>query len=385
MNAVAWSSERLIADGDQWFAGLISDIATAKSSVVYEIYIIANDRTGGEVVAALEAAAARGVAVRLLVDGAGSPDFIWQVAPRLLNGPVAVRVYHPLPLQVLSVAFRHGSRLLNMLRLLSLINHRDHRKVCVIDGTIAWVGSINAGDFTRRSLSGDAVWREIGARVVGPAVGELVDAFEHAWRRSWRFHRHGLRRSLFVPRSRLLVGSGLVRLNHRIRLRLSEYLRLTRRIATARTRVWIVAAYFVPGHRLLRALTTAAARGVDVRLMMSRKSDVSFMPAVAAAFTGALMRRGVRVHEFELGILHAKALLIDDWLSVGSTNLNMRSLLHDLEADVVLTAPESRATFIELFQRGLSHSPMVTADTYRDRPWHWRLMGRLALWFKYWL
>lgn len=380
-----WTTERLVADGDQWFSEMIADIAAARGSVTYEIYIIQHDHTGGEVVAALEAAAARGVRVRLLVDGVGSPEFIWKVAPRLLESRLEVRVYHPLPTQVLSPAFRHGSRLLGMLRLLPLINHRDHRKVCVIDDRIAWVGSYNAADFTRRSLNGDDVWREAGARVTGEGVAELVEAFTFAWQRSWRFHRRHLSRHLFTKRQPTLPPSGCVRLNHRIRLRLRNHLQMVQYITTAKTRVWIVAAYFVPGHRLLKALTNAASRGVDVRLLMSRKSDVAFMPAVAAAFTGALIRRGMRVYEFSPGILHAKALLIDDWLSLGSTNLNMRSLLHDLEADVVLQDPASRASFIELFHMGLARSQVVNADFYSDRPWHWRMMGRLALWFKYYI
>jgi len=380
-----WASERLIADGDQWFSQMIADIAAATTSVTYEIYIIQHDRTGSEVVAALAAAAARGVQVRLLVDGVGSPEFIWTVVPLLLDSRLEVRVYHPLPTQVLSPAFRHGSRLLGMLRLLPLINQRDHRKVCVIDGRIAWVGSFNAADFTRRSFSGDDVWREAGARVIGIGVSELVEAFSSAWQRSWRFHRRHLSRTLFAKRQPIMPPSGCVRLNHRIRIRLRNHLELAQRITSAKTRVWIVAAYFVPGKRLLKALSVAASRGVDVRLLMSRKSDVAFMPAVAAAFTGALIRRGMRVYEFTPGILHAKALLIDDWLSLGSTNLNMRSLLHDLEADVVLHEPASRNAFIDLFNLGQTRSQLVNSDFYRDRPWQWRMMGRVALWFKYWI
>jgi cardiolipin synthase A/B len=375
-----WSSERLIRDGDQWITALVEAIDGAKESVSLEVYMLMDDETGQEVVDALKRAVSRGIAVHVLVDGVGSPEFIWNIAPRLFGTAVVVRVYHPLPTQVMSPAFRNGSRMFNVIRLLPRVNRRDHRKVCIIDSRAAFVGSFNLGNFIRPSLHKVNYWREVGAVVEGPPVAELVAAFAHSWQRAWHFHPHRLRVRRLWPRPQPEpTPSGLVRLNHRLRARLRCWREFGYRINGAQRRVWIATAYFVPGGRLIKALKDAAARGVDVCLIMSKSSDVRFMPWVAAASWLGLSRAGARVFAFGPGILHAKAMLIDDWLSVGSTNLNMRSLLHDLEADVVLSTPESLRDFEAAFVSGIEQSVPANAAMVSTWPWYWRKMAHFAL------
>lgn len=382
MANAAWDSERVILDGDSWLEALLDAMAGARSRITLEAYILEDDATGAAVIDHLRHAAERGIEVRLIVDGAGSPGFIWNRAGDLYRSAVAVRVYHPLPDQVLSPAFRHGSRVLSVLRLLTQMNRRDHRKICIIDDQLAFVGSFNLADFTRPSMRGDEHWREAGAQVTGSAVAELVTAFAHTWERSWGFHRRGLHgRRLWPRRVDRQPVSGLVRLNHRLRLRHRHWQELIRRINGAQKRIWIAAAYFVPARRLVKALAHAAQRGVEVRLLMSRRSDIRFMPWVAETYWRRLVPTGVHVHLFEPAMLHAKVVLIDSWLSVGSTNLNMRSLLHDLEADVVLRTRESITAIEGAFAEGFAKSSLA-CNNDPPVPLHRRLLTWCVLWLR---
>jgi cardiolipin synthase A/B len=380
-----WRSERIIIDGDAWFDGLIADLMAARLRIDFEVYILDDDVLGARVCAALCAAAERGVQVRLLVDGAGSSEWIWKRASALMRSPLALHVYHPLPSQIFSPAFFVHSSLLTMMHQIVRINRRDHRKIAIIDGRAAWVGSFNVSANVLRSVKADQAWYDAGVRVEGPAISELEEAFAIAWERSWRFNRTWLQAPEPRPRRRLAVESGLVRLNHRLRQRRRRYEELIRRLESARHQIWIAMAYFIPGHRLIRALGDAASRGVDVRLMMSERSDIPFMPWVAVCFQSALLSRGVRILSYQPRFLHAKVMLIDEWLSIGSTNLNARSLIHDLEADVVLLSPASLRWIREVFQEDFSRCKEVCRADCDARPWHERFLAWVALKYRYYL
>lgn len=380
-----WRSERIWFDGDSYWDGVVADIAAARHSVDFETYILADDALGARVCTALLAAADRGVHVRLMVDGVGAGAWVKRRAAELQRRQLAVRVFHPLPWLLGARTTGGGSRVARMFRMLLRVNRRDHRKVCVIDRRIAWVGSFNVSVDHLSSVRCGDCWRDTGARVEGAAVHELVDAFAYTWRRSWRLTRTAMRPPIVWKGHRPLGGSGLVRLNHRLAGRRRMYEELIHRIANARRRVWITAAYFVPDHRLVGALAQAARNGVDVRLLMPAKSDVLFMPWVASAFYQALLAPGVRIFEFQPRILHAKTVFIDDWLTVGSTNLNYRSLLHDLEAEVVLLHPRTHRLMERAFLADLDCAVEVTLDDWRRRPWLQKWFGRVALRARYWL
>jgi cardiolipin synthase len=309
---------------------------------------------------------------------------------------VAVRVWHP-PLWVVFSPLRWPAIMLRRLWRASVavrrLNRRDHRKVCVIDGRVAWVGSFNIDGRHLRSLHGDAAWRDCGARVSGGAVRFLGRAFARAWRHAWKL---GPRLTPPVPllplataaltgrhsgRARRKEGS-LVRLNDGLRLRQRNHRELIRRIRHATGRVWITSAYFLPAPALLRALGKAAAAGADVRVLIPGNSDVVFMPWIAWAFAHKLAKLGVGVWEYH-GMIHAKTVVIDDWACVGSTNLNQRSWLHDLEADVVVTTPESRQALEQAFTTDIARARRVGMGA--QRPTWQRVCGRLGLFFAYWL
>lgn len=402
MNGAAlWLKENVLTEGDLFFDSLLREISAAGTSVSLETFIFEDSPLGTRVLEALVAAARRGVRVRLLVDGLGSAAWVRKRGVALSEAHFELRVFHPLPVFLLPWFSFGANGLAHFFALLRRINRRDHRKVCVIDVKTAWVGSFNissnhlggarVADHTNRLQGRPYGWRDTAARVEGRAVGDLQRGFDDIWRRAWglsaaRFHapRPAFLRApsaLSVAKSSW-VASSLVRLNTRRQARLVLYRDLLFRITKARQRIWITNAYFVPDGALVRALSAAARSGLDVRILVPAVSDVPFMPFVSAAFYFALLRAGVRIFEFTDGVLHAKTMLIDSWVSVGSTNLNHRSLLHDLEADVVLLQPDSIVHMRQIFENDLAHAREVSMRDWRERPWWQKLIGRAALLWK---
>jgi cardiolipin synthase len=155
------------------------------------------------------------------------------------------------------------------------------------------------------------------------------------------------------------------------------------RLVGAQRRIWIETAYFVPDGSLVRALRAAAEGGVDVRIVVPAVSDIFFIPWVTSAFHVGLLRAGVRIFEYTGSMMHAKTMLIDDWGLVGSSNLNHRSLFHDLEADVVLASEEASCSLEQQFERDCSGSREVALDTWHERSWIERALGRLLLWMRW--
>jgi cardiolipin synthase len=248
--------------------------------------------------------------------------------------------------------------------------------VCIIDGVRAFVGSMNVAAYHLSEVAGRHAWRDTGVMVEGEDVSVLADSFEEVWIGSLRRLRRRLKR-------KRAQSSELVRLNVRHKQRQANYVDLLVRVVRARRRVWITNAYFVPDGSILRALAIAAQSGVDVRIIVPRFSDVVFMPWVASAFHLGLLRAGVKVFEYQRSILHAKTMLIDEWTLVGSSNLNHRSLLHDLEADVVL-ADEGACTSLEQqFLHDCDDSLQITLENWRARPFVERALGRALLAFRY--
>jgi cardiolipin synthase len=163
------------------------------------------------------------------------------------------------------------------------------------------------------------------------------------------------------------------------------YRELLRKIAASRERIWITNGYFLPRPGLLRRLRAAARRGVDVRILLPRTSDVFFMPWASAMYYRSLIRAGIRVFEYLPGVLHAKTLIVDDWMTVGSSNFDYRSFLHNLEVDVVLRSEVARAHLLRQFRKDLRVSREVVYADCARRPLWQQLLGRLCLRFQYWI
>lgn len=370
---VVWDEVRLFFDGDEFFKALLLEFDRAQKVIYIESYIFAMDRLGERVLAALGKARQRGVDVRVIVDGIGSGPWLHLLRQGCQRLGIQLKVFHESPWDRLSRGKRLGPKRLGVWRTLLRINNRNHRKVCIVDSLKAFVGSMNIIEYHSADLVGASAWRDTGAAVQGKEVSVLEESFNELWQR-----RRG-RMSLARKLRRAISSGSLVRLNIKRSQRKDNYLDLLVRILGARDRIWIENAYFVPDGDLVKALGVAAEAGVDVRIVVPAASDVFFMPWVASAFHVGLLKAGARIFEYNKRMMHAKTLVLDDWGLVGSSNLNHRSLLHDLEADVVLGSVEAVRVLASQFELDCSNSREITLDNWSDRPWIERSVGRALL------
>ncbi len=373
--------EQIFISGTEHFNALLQDISNAKTAIDLETYLFHRDHLGLRVAKALSEAARRGVKVRVMVDGAGSPYWSTNFARRLEGAGVSTKVFHPFPWQLWNWS-RSVVKLPLMLKWIYFLlkaNFRNHRKVCIIDNRIAYIGSLNISKcHLDRSEGGDG-WRDTSARLEHIDLTELNKAFDAAW--NHRTIKERLRDAFAHIRR-----DPPIRLNYTRHRRRILYKTLLRRISQCQQRIWITNAYFVPNNFLLRRLKEAASKGVDVRILLPQKSDILMMPWASSTFYYRLLIAGVKIFEYLPSMLHAKSLILDDWVSVGSSNLNHRSLLHDLEADIKIHSQEAKEYLVQRFLEDLQHSREISLDSWHiQRPVRQRILGRFVLYLKYWI
>lgn len=321
---LAGNSIELLRCGEAYFPALIAAIDGAKMEVMLETYIFARDATGMAVLAALRRAAARGLVVRLLVDGFGSRDFVEALGDSLATEGIELLVFR------------------REIALFELRRHRLrrlHRKLSVIDGRVAFVGGINiVDDFDPRAPAPPRF--DFAVRLQGPLVTRVHATMVGLWRLvSWA----GLRRrqhtgAVLEPTRR---HAGRIRANFLVRDNLrhrrdieSAYLEA---INAAREDILIANAYFFPGRGFRHALIAAAARGVRVTLLLQGRIEYWLLFHACRVLYPHLMASGVRIIEYRKSFLHAKVAVVDaDWATVGSSNIDPFSLLLAREANVVV-------------------------------------------------
>ena len=373
--------ETLYTDGLNFFSALMTAIHEATDSVDIETYIFANDHLGQAIAQTAIKAAQRGVQVRILVDGAGTPNWGMNMAYLLEKAGVQTKIYHPFPWQLWNWS-RSVVRLPLVIKVIYLclkINARNHRKACVIDRKIAFMGSFNISKVHLHYSEGGANWRDTGIRIKNAPLDTWTDAFNQAW------HRHAVRerlRDVF----RHIRQNPMIRLNNSRHRRRILYKNLLKRMQKCHTKIWITNAYFIPDTYLLKRLKDAAKRGVDVRIVLPKKSDFFLMPWASSRFYISLLRAGVRIFEYLPSILHAKTVILDQWMLVGSSNLNHRSLLHDLEVDINPRCQHIQQQLERQYLIDLEASKEITLSQWpKTRPFWQKLVGQLALYMKYWI
>jgi cardiolipin synthase len=357
----AGNSVTLLRNGAEYFPVLLEAVAGALREVWLETYIFADDETGHEVADALVAAARRGVSVRVLVDGWGARHYLTPALERrLVGGGVNLLKYRP---EVAPWHFRsHRLR-------------RLHRKLCHVDGRVAFVGGINVID--DMNTPGHTPPRiDFAVCVRGPMLVPIVQNMQ----RVWAIVEISQFRNSDVPlfpdeepaeNAGTQVAKFTIRDNLRHRRDIERaYLAALR---TARHEILIATAYFFPGVRFRRALITAASRGVSVILLLQARVEYRLLHYAARALYGQLLAAGIGIQEYHRSFLHAKVAVVDgQWATVGSSNIDPYSFLMSREANVFVRdadfANELRDELVKMIEEGSRPVP----------PQHWAQRSRFA-------
>lgn len=348
-----------LLNGDQAYAAMVRAIDSARHAVRLETYMIRRGRPAMRILNALHRARERSVAVRVMIDGYGSEELPSDFFDALRAAGADVRVFNP--------------------RRLLRLSFRNHRKLLVCDERVAIVGGFNIGP----EYEGDGYtrgWYDLGLELQGPVVSTLVTDFDCLFElapftpAAMRAFRE--RRARAAPtggRVRMLAsGPGCSR--GELRRSLYRDLRRAKDIS-------VMAAYFLPSARIQRAFARCVQRGGQVRLLLAGRTDVPIAKRAGEHLYRRLLKRGVRIHEYQPQVLHAKLLVMDDVLYIGSCNLDRRSLHINYELLVRLRWAELADDARRLFSEAMQHSARIEADNCPPSSGRWsRLRARFAFW-----
>ena len=380
---------QLLQGGEAFFPALIEAIDASVHEVRMETYIFNGEGSGALVAAALERAALRGVVVNLVMDGVGTPALDQHWRSRFQAAGVVWRIFAPMG--------RFGLLIPSRWR-------RLHRKLCVVDGQVAFCGGVNVlDDFFDPNHGALSLPRlDFSVRVTGPLVQEVHAVLAQFW---WRLQAvrtaqqidlratwQALHQAVALARpsqrtSPAAVAPGaaagaraalVLRDNLRHRTEIERAYR--KAIGEATQEIIIANAYFLPGRKLRSSLIHAARRGVRVRLLLQGRYEYFMQYHAARPVYGVLLAAGVEIHEYSVSFLHAKVAVIDSrWATVGSSNLDPLSLLLAREANVVVEDPAFARELRTQLEQAIEQGGMrVDPKTYADRSWRLRLLDRVA-------
>ncbi len=376
---VAGNKVTLLIDGPATYAAMFEAIQNARDHINFETFILEDDEVGRRFSDLLIRKSAEGVQVNLIYDSFGSKNTPVGFFQRLRDGGVLVLEFNPInPTKVLRGM---GWALRN----------RDHRKILVVDGAVAFTGGVNisgvySGSSASRSRSGKAEepWRDTHVRIEGPAALRLQWLFMKTWERQ---KGPALPRRDYFPYVEQ-AGSTLVRVvgslpGEKNRLIFMMYMSA---ITHAQNSIYLTTPYFLPDNQLLKALTEATARGVDVKILLPGFSDSALVFYASRHYYARLLKAGVQLFERRGGMLHAKTAVIDDvWSTVGSSNLDTESFLTNDEANAVILGRDFADSMQAMFERDLEESDQVSLEKWEKRSLDNRLKEWSARLFKHWL
>ena len=363
---VVGNKVELLLDGPATYASMFAAVNAARDTINLETYILEPDEIGQSLVDALLVKQRTGVQVNLIYDSVGSLSTPKEFFQPLVDAGAHVLEYNPVDPRKARKDWA--------------LNERDHRKLLVVDGKIAYVGGINissvysSGSFgspfarSRKAPHTQAgpTWRDTHLRIEGPVVADFQKLFMSTWERQ---KGDALSGPAYYPQ---LSNKG----PEVVRAIGSSpedpyslmYVTLISAINSAESQVYLTNAYFLPDPQLLAALKGAAARGVDVRLLLPGKSDSDLVLNASRSFYQELLSSGVKVYERQDALLHSKTAMIDGvWSTVGSTNLDWRSRLNNQEIDAVILGQDFGSRMQAMFDQDLQASRQITLDDWENR------------------
>lgn len=369
----------LLQDGPLTYQAMLQAINAATDHINMETYILDDDEVGQRFAAALIARRQEGIRIHVIHDSVGTLETPDRFFSDLQANGIDVLEFNP----VNPLTAGEGWEL----------NSRDHRKLLIVDGRVAFVGGINissvysGGSFRLSSKvrpGGELPWRDTHLKIEGPVVAELQKLFIQTWEKQ---QGSAMAPAHYFPELDR-QGDELVRAigsspDDAYSL---IYATLISALRSAQSEIWITNAYFVPDPQLLEALRQAAASGVDVRLILPSSTDSWLVFHAGRAHYDELLQAGVKIYERHDALLHVKTAVIDGvWSTIGSTNLDWRSFLHNQEVNVVILGGNFGEEMREVFLADQAQSYAITLQGWQRRPLDVRVKEQLGHMWEYWL
>jgi cardiolipin synthase len=354
----------LLWKGRESFHTIFDFVEKAKELICLEFYIFRNDETGNKLAEILKRKASEGVQVYILYDHFGSFFTPWKFWKSLKQAGIHIRASRPFKW---TAPFHYV--------------HRDHKKLIIIDGVRAFTGGLNIANEYRgyhrfRKIKG---WRDTGIFLEGPIAETLLTLFKKSWE-IWKgapisFDKNVEPSSDGLPVIPIFASSSKSRRKMRKLLYYS--------ISQSLTCIYLTTAYFIPSRRMVHILESAKSKGVDVKLLLPGKTDVTAAHYAGRAFFAKLLRAGVEIYTYQGEILHAKTAVFDSiWSVIGSANLDFQSLRRNDEGNVGIIDENFGRQMIEIFHEDLKQSEQITLDTWIKRPFREKMKEKFFAMFR---
>lgn len=374
---IAGNKVTLLFDGPRTIAAMMVAVAAAKDHINLETYLFDQDPLGMKFAEQLIAKQKSGVQVNIIYDCFGTLGTPQAFFDRMQEAGIKLLPYQPVSPTHRPWRWR--------------LNNRDHRKILVVDGKVAFAGGVNitaayssGSGFRSLDKPGTAVgWRDTHLQIEGPAVAALQWMFLD----NWTSQKEGDVPARDYFPTLLPQGTKVLRVLRSQPGNNPEIFKAyALAIQGATKSIHITAAYFIPDRQMMKALLGAARRGVDVKIILPSVSDSWFTSNAGHSLYAKMLKSGIKVYELKTAILHAKTAVIDGtWSTVGSTNLDMRSFLHNKEVNVVVMGDEFGSEMESAFREDLEDSKEILAEQWKQRPMGKRLKEYCARLLSYWL
>ena len=360
---------KLLKSGEEKFIDLFNEIEKAKHHIHLEYFNFRNDSIANSLFELLERKVKEGVEVRALFDAFGNSSNNQPLKKKHLKAirekGIEIEKFDPIKFPWINHAF-----------------HRDHRKIAIIDGKIGYTGGMNIADYYITGLPEIGEWRDMHVKIKGEAVNKLQDIFLDMWNTCTKQNIGGLAYYPYNIDSICCTKGGKnVAIVDRYPKRTPKVMRkvYAKAIESAKEKVQIINPYFTPTKTITKAIKAATQKGVKVEIMIPGKSDIPFTPNASIYIANKLRKKGADIYIYNGGFHHSKIMMVDStYCTVGSTNLNSRSLHYDYEVNAFIFDPETTSELITMFKEDQKDSTKLTKEYYKDlSPWK-RFVGWFA-------